>query len=97
VNFSFGILARIWDIYLLEGIKTVYRFGLAVLSIKEKELLETDFEGIMDKIKNMYNEIDPDTLIKTALNIKVTNKILQAIEKEHLENPDAEIKEFLMI
>ena len=77
VNFNFDILARIWDIYLLEGIKSVFRFGLAVLSIKEKELLEVDFEGIMDKIKTMYNEIDKDLLVKAALNIKITNKILQ--------------------
>jgi len=97
VNFSFEILAKIWDIYLLEGIKTVYRFGLAVLRIKEKEFLEADFEGVMDKIKTMYGEIDSETLLKTAFSIKITNKILQTISKEFEENPNQEIKEFLML
>jgi len=97
VNFCFEILAKIWDILLLEGTKTIYRFGLAVLSIKEKELLELEFEGIMTKNKTMYSEIDGDALVKMALSIKVTNKMLQTLSTELEENANQEIKEFLML
>jgi hypothetical protein len=79
VNFSFEILARIWDIYLLEGEKTLYRFGIAVLILNQEDLLNDDFEKIMDGFKRMYKDVDLTKLVTTALNVKVTNTILRVI------------------
>ena len=44
----FNILMRMFDIYFYEGEKTLFRAGLAILKIKEKQLLAMDdFEDIM--------------------------------------------------
>lgn len=41
----FNILMRIFDVYLYEGEKILFRAGLAILKIKEKELSNlNDFE-----------------------------------------------------
>jgi TBC1 domain family member 10 len=38
--FSTEVVARIWDVYFVEGRKTIFRISLAILKINEKELLE---------------------------------------------------------
>ena len=82
INFPFEILERIWDIYLLEGEKTIYRFGVAILVLHEDELLAEDFEKVMDSLKKMYKDVDANKLISTALNLKITNSILQVFSSD---------------
>ena len=77
VNFPFSVLVRIWDMFLLEGMKVVYRIGLAILSIKELELLKMSFEQILTKMKSIYNEVETENLIKVSLEMKVSNKMLE--------------------
>ena len=77
VNCPFDLLSRIWDIYLLEGEKTIYRFGIAILKLKDKELMKMNFEDIMKKMKSIFKEVDLEKLIQTALSIKITRKILE--------------------
>lgn len=36
VYFPFEVVVRIWDIYLVEGRKTIFRFALAIMKINEK-------------------------------------------------------------
>jgi len=77
VNFSFDILVRIWDVYLLEGEKTIYRIAIALLLKNETKLLVRDFEELMNQLKDMYKVEDVDELIKNASNLKITNSVLQ--------------------
>ena len=37
-------LVRIWDLYLLEGQKTIYRVAIAILKLNEDKLLKGDLE-----------------------------------------------------
>jgi hypothetical protein len=46
-NFKIEISARIWDLFLLSGIKIIYKTSIAILQIFEKELISYDFENIM--------------------------------------------------
>ena len=77
VNFSFDILVRIWDVYLLEGEKTIYRIAIALLLKNETKLLVRDFEELMNQLKDMYKVEDVDGLIKNASSLKITNSVLQ--------------------
>ena len=36
INLPYNILMRMFDIYLYEGEKVLYRIGLAILKMKEK-------------------------------------------------------------
>ena len=42
---------RIWDIFFIEGNKILFRIGLAIMKINEKELLKADFEKVTSIIK----------------------------------------------
>jgi len=77
VNFPFDVLVRIWDIYLLEGEKTIYRVAIAMLLKNESRLLVKDFEELMKKLKDMYKIEDVSIFIKEASSIKITNSVLQ--------------------
>ena len=77
VNFSFDVLARIWDIYLLDGEKTIYRFAIAILFKYENALLTDDFDDLMNVMKGMYKVTDIDQLVKDAFQFKITNAVLQ--------------------
>ena len=36
----FEAVLRVWDIVMLEGLKTVFRIGIALLARREEELLQ---------------------------------------------------------
>jgi len=38
------IVVRIWDIYFIEGRKTVFRIGLAIMKIHEDQLMDLTFD-----------------------------------------------------
>jgi hypothetical protein len=44
VYFPMDIVVRIWDVYLIEGRKTVFRIGLAIMKIHEDELMDLSFD-----------------------------------------------------
>ncbi|XP_021357404.1 uncharacterized protein LOC110452957 isoform X2 [Mizuhopecten yessoensis] len=64
----FQTLLRIWDCFLLEGPKVLFRFTLAILKINEKEILQkNDTISIMRHLKASAKlTFDADTLIKVA-------------------------------
>ncbi|XP_078325499.1 uncharacterized protein LOC111124243 isoform X7 [Crassostrea virginica] len=64
----FQTLLRIWDCFLLEGPKVLFRFALAILKLHEKEILQkTDTISIMRHLKAAAKlTYDADGLIKVA-------------------------------
>ena len=48
--------ARIWDIFLVEGRKTLFRFALAMMKINQKEFLQENEMGEFYKILPKYRE-----------------------------------------
>ncbi len=56
---------RIFDVYLYEGEKILFRAGLAILKIKEKELSNlNDFEEIMMNLKEIIQKNQEEEFIK---------------------------------
>lgn len=46
-TFSMEISNRIWDLLVIDGLKIVYKVGIAFLKIYETKLLNFDFEETM--------------------------------------------------
>ena len=42
VYFPIDVVVRIWDIYLIEGRKTIFRISLAIIKLNEKALFESE-------------------------------------------------------
>mmetsp|Transcript_90658 Transcript_90658/g.261227 ORF Transcript_90658/g.261227 Transcript_90658/m.261227 type:complete len:339 (+) Transcript_90658:1091-2107(+) len=83
-NFPFSTVVRIWDIFLAEGVKIIFRIALALLKLNQEALLSESFEQILDTLKQAPSRVESDTLIQVALSIKLKNKTLKDIESEWL-------------
>ena len=61
-------LLRIWDIFLLEGPKVLFRFCLAILHLHEKEIQrKTDTIGVMRHLKSCARiSYDVDGLVQVG-------------------------------
>ena len=69
VSMYFQTLLRIWDCFLLEGPKVLFRFALAILKLHEKDILQkTDTMGIMKHLKACAKlTYDVEGLVKVGL------------------------------
>lgn len=47
-SLPFECIIRIWDIFLVEGRKILYRIALAIFKLKEKELMKCEMEGVFE-------------------------------------------------
>ena len=48
--------------------------------------LQMDFEGIMTSMKDLYGSLLPDEVIEKSLNIRLTTKELQVLEKDYAKS-----------
>merc|ERR550525_933947 len=72
----------VWDIFLAEGVKIIFRIALALLKLNQEVLLNESFEQILQTLKQAPSRVESDTLIQVALAIKLKNKTLKDIESE---------------
>jgi len=75
------ILLRMWDIYLNEGIKASFRFGLAIIMHFQNIILSSEMEEIITTVSQRVNELKED-FIDQAMNIRITRAMLKHAEKE---------------
>ena len=83
---SFNIVVRIFDCYLLEGEKIIYRVALALLKLKENQILKSkSFESVMEVIKSINCENKtPDQLLQTAFKFSLSRQDIKKLEIEYL-------------
>ena len=90
-------LVRIFDTFLYEGFKVIYRFSLAFLKMKENELIKCK-PGIiytMNIINNLLYNVDVDNLFKIAFNFHLSRKHIEKYEREYEENKMNTKNEFI--
>jgi len=74
----FPVVVRIWDMYLYEGNKIIFRIALQCLKENESTLLtlnlkkEDEQEECYKVLQNIDQGIKPERLVKDALNLKLT-------------------------
>ena len=66
-GFPFDLVTRVWDIFLFEGYKIVYRVALALLKVVEVKLLSANFEGILEILRDINKHSDADNIIKVSV------------------------------
>lgn len=84
---TFSLVSRIWDMFLCEGWKPVYRVALALMKMDAPKLLvlhsETD---LLMYLRNIQNDKDPDILLQVALGIKFKTATIAKYEREYHAN-----------
>ena len=74
---------RMWDIWLVErSMKIFFRVGTAILFLSQPILLNHEIEGMMQYLNTFPDAtiFSADILISCALQIKITNSMLEDIE-----------------
>ncbi|KAK9809729.1 hypothetical protein WJX73_000467 [Symbiochloris irregularis] len=88
----FDHLLRVWDIFLLEGVKIVFRVGLALLKISEEQLIQLPFEQLLAALNSKQLPAfgrSPNSLLKLALSFHVSKRLNQS-RIEHAQSAHAE-------
>ena len=96
-NLQFNSLVRVFDVFLLEGYKIVYRIALAFIKINENKFFEKNggLAYLMEVFKTLCDDIEPDLLIKTAFGFSLSRKTINQLEKEYETIKDNENNEFV--
>lgn len=84
--FNFRLLCRIWDMFLCEGWKPVFRIVLALLKMEQshlERLQKTDVGGIVVALQHAPEEKDPFIILKTALDISFTTKQMNKLRESY--------------
>ena len=84
-NLSFDILVRIFDVFLLEGFKVIYRFALAFLKLKEDEFLKAKdgLVSIMKTCNECLEHVDVENLFKVAFGFSLSRKQIEKYGNEY--------------
>ena len=84
-NLSFDILVRIFDVFLLEGFKIIYRFALAFLKLKEDEFLKAKdgLVSIMKTCNECLEHVDVENLFKVAFGFSLSRKQIEKYGNEY--------------
>lgn len=56
-NLSVDMTARIWDVYMVDGVKALYRAAIVILRYFEDKLMESSFEEMMRILKEIKNVV----------------------------------------
>ncbi|KAJ3677513.1 hypothetical protein LUZ60_003237 [Juncus effusus] len=87
-SYPFHFTLRIWDVFLYEGIKVVFKVGLALLRYCHDDLIKLPFEKLLHSLRNFPEDAtDPDTLLPIAFSFKVSKRLVE-IEKEYKRKDD---------
>ena len=80
---DFDIQIHIFDIYLYEGYKTIFRMGLGLLKYYEKELLKSSFEDIMTLFRLGPKKLEYKKYFDICFSLKLTHSHLENFEKQY--------------
>mmetsp|Transcript_23706 Transcript_23706/g.66215 ORF Transcript_23706/g.66215 Transcript_23706/m.66215 type:complete len:158 (+) Transcript_23706:290-763(+) len=81
-SFKFDLVTRIWDCFLCEGWKIIYRVMLALLQQYQSQLLKMSFEEILSFFRELPDRVDGATLMETALKIQLRKQHIEKYEKQ---------------
>jgi hypothetical protein len=82
MSLNIDVAARVWDLYMIEGLKAVYQASISILTIFKSTLQNSDFEICMLTIKGKeLFKIDQEDLINHMKKTKLTDSILFDIQK----------------
>eukprot|EP00758_Cryptobia_borreli_P004291 Tbor_TRINITY_DN4290_c0_g1::TRINITY_DN4290_c0_g1_i1::g.23938::m.23938/K19944/TBC1D10; TBC1 domain family member 10 len=82
-HFDFRALLRIWDIFMCEGWKIIFRCSLSLMKWEESRLLKLSFEQILPALKTLHENKDPDAIIDKCLKVKFKTEELLRLRREY--------------
>ena len=85
-TFHIDLVVRIWDVFMIEGIISLYKIAIVVLTYIEKDLINGEFSDILSSLREIKSiKFDEDEFIQKMKDVKFTDKILNKINQFHEE------------
>lgn len=81
-SFKFDLVFRVWDAFLGEGWKIIYRVMLALLQKYQSQLLKMSFEEILTFFRELPDRVDGNQVMDMALKVPLRRKVIAKYEKE---------------
>jgi hypothetical protein len=81
-SYDFETVLSIWDCFLNEGIKALYRVMLATFKLAEKELLRMNCGDCLTFMREFTSQQDAERLIKTAFKFSLSAKAIKLHERQ---------------
>lgn len=81
-SFHFEFVVRVWDAFLGEGWKIIYRVMLALLSMSQAKLLKMGFEDILAYFRELPGRMNGNTVMAIASKIPLKTKQINKFERE---------------
>lgn len=72
--FPFDLVSVVWDSFIVEGSKVVYRVMLALLEQAQDELLNLDMEEILCYLRDDIRNVDGRTIMRNSLKIPLRQR-----------------------
>ncbi|RLN56430.1 hypothetical protein BBJ29_007971 [Phytophthora kernoviae] len=86
-NFPFEFVTRVWDAFLHEGWKIIFRVALALLKTSQKTLLSSKFEAIMEYFRELPNRVDAEEVLAVAFRVSIKREQIEnLLEQYHNSN-----------
>lgn len=76
-SFPLDMVSRVWDSFLVEGWKIIYRVMLGLMKHAEGTLLHLSFEHILHYLSSFPRKLDGQTIMQEALKIGLKKKHIQ--------------------
>lgn len=83
-NLNIDLAARVWDLYMIEGIKAIYQAAISILTVYKSTLSVGDMDMCLSVLKGNEKhlfDINQDTLLDLMKNTKFSDSILFEIQK----------------
>ncbi|KAL3763418.1 hypothetical protein ACHAWU_001991 [Discostella pseudostelligera] len=81
-TFPFDLVARVWDCFLVEGWKVLYRVMLSLLEFASKDIFDLQFEQILSYFRDFPTKINGRVILTSSLKIGLKKKHIQKHAKE---------------
>ena len=96
-NLNFNILVRIFDTFILEGFKVIFRYSLAFIKLKEEQLIkgENGVDSTFIIIEQCLKDVNIEELFKIAFGFSLSRKLIEDYEKEYEKVKNDNKNEFI--
>lgn len=81
-SFPFELVTRVWDCFLAEGWKIVYRVMLAILDDASPDLLKLHFEDILGYFRDLPSKVNGDAVFAKVFAIPLKHRHVEKYEAE---------------
>jgi hypothetical protein len=81
-SFNFDLAFRVWDAFLGEGWKIIYRVMLALLQKYQSQLMKMSFEEILTFFRELPDKVEGYQIMDIALKIPLRRRVIARYEKE---------------